>query len=218
MIRKLWDIVSILAVANILAMGVLVLVLAMTGGLSANKLRLVRDVIGGRPLPVPEAPTQGAAADGSDLATAGQMIAREQTQTQILQLQIDQQLRELKDFQLQLDQKRDALDARIAQLEQDRRYWLAQRDAENTLLESEGFRKTLAIYEAMPPDQAKDLFMTLDDAEVVRFLSAMDERKAAKIAKAFTTDVEKVRLRKVLERMEKPLAGLDVPAGLAGQG
>jgi len=218
MLRKIWDIVAAISVANVLGSLMLLVILLVTGGLNVSKLRLIRDVVAGRPLPTAEEPAPEVVADQADISTAGQLITREQTRTQILQLQIDQQMRELKDFQIQLDQGRAALDASIAEFQRQRSNWLAQRTAEARLLASEGFKKSLAVYESLSADQAKDLFMTMEDADAVRFLSAMEARKAAKIAKAFQSEAEKDRLRKILERMEKPQVSAETSQARAAAG
>lgn len=204
MMKKVWDTVAIIAVANLLALMTLVILLAVSGSLKGERLKLARDALAGRPLPVVKVVEPSKELDPASLAGAGQIITKEQANTQIVQLQIDQQMRELKDFQLQLDQARSALDARISLFEQERKAWISQRDAERALLASEGFRKTLSLYESIPADQAKDLFMSMEDTEVVRVLSSMEERKASKIAKAFTSEAEKNRLKKILDRLERP--------------
>ncbi|MDD4890868.1 MAG: hypothetical protein PHU85_13185 [Phycisphaerae bacterium] len=204
MMKKVWDTVAIIAVANLLALVTLAILLAASGSLKGERLKLARDALAGRPLPVVRVVEQAKELDPTSLTSAGQLITKEQANTQIVQLQIDQQMRELKDFQLQLDQARSALDARISQFEQERKAWIAQRDAERALLASEGFRKSLSLYESIPADQAKDLFMSMEDTEVVRMLSAMEERKASKIAKAFASEAEKNRLKKILDRLERP--------------
>lgn len=203
MIKRIWDVVSIVAVGNLLALLALVAVLAVSGGLRSDRLRDARDALAGHPNYITRVVEKASEAEAASLS-AGQLITKEQAASQVAQLQMDQQMRELKDFQIQLDQARAALDARIAAFERDCRAWEARCEKDRALLAGEGFRKTLVLYESMSPDQAKDLFMALDEAEVVRVLSAMDERKASKIAKAFSSDAEKARLKAILDRLQKP--------------
>lgn len=201
--KKIWDIVSIIAVANTLATAVLLVMMAGSGKLSGENIRRIRLVLSGQPIE-PASSTTAPDAKVDAATSSGQMITRDQTRTQAMQLQIDQQMRELKNFQMQVDQARAALDAQMAQFDRQREDWESRRKADDELLASEGFRKSLALYESMSPDQAKDLFMTMGDAEVIRLMKAMDERKSSKIAKAFVADAEKARLRKILDQMEKP--------------
>jgi len=206
MIRKIWDIVSIVAIAHLLALAILIAVLAASGGFRGDRLKQARDALAGRPLPAAKVAESAKEPDLAALSTSGQLIAKEQANTQIAQLQVDQQMRELKNFKIQLDQARTDLEARTKQFDQDKKDWQARRDAETALLASEGFHKSLALYESMSPDQLKDLLMTMDDPQAVRIVSNMDERKAGKLAKAFAADAEKARLKKILDRLEKPVA------------
>ncbi|MCG3180669.1 MAG: hypothetical protein BIFFINMI_03032 [Phycisphaerae bacterium] len=217
MMRKLWEIVAIIAAAHLLAAGVLAGALFATGKLSGNKLKLIRDVMLDRPLQAAAAKTETPAVQPDNLTTAGQRIADEREQTQVTQLQIEQQMRELKDFKVQLDQAKGALDLRISQFEADRKKWQEQREAERVLLAGAGFKKSLEMYESLDADQAKDLFMNMDDAEVVRYLTHMDPRKAAKAAKAFQTPAEQAKLRKVLDYMEDPSAAKTPAADATGK-
>ncbi len=204
MLRKLWDILSIVAITNVITVLVLVLVMFAFGTLSGSKVRLVRDVLMDRSLAAGEAPTTQPEGIDQALVTAGQRIADDRVNNQRKQLQIDQQMRELKDFQVQLDQARAALDARIRKFQLEKQQWQASRQAERDLLAAEGFKKTMALYESMPPDQVKDLFMAMEEAEVVRYLANMEERKASKIAREFNNSVEKAKLRRIMDEMRSP--------------
>ena len=211
MLRKIWDIFSMVAVVHLAAVLVLLGVLAISGAFGSERMQRVRDALAGRPPQVVIVAEPDRAPEPPPLATSGQMIARQQAETQMTQLRIDQQLRELKAMQAQVDAARAALDARMAEFDKARQQWQAQRQAESDLLASEGFRKQVAFLESMAPEQVRDLLMAAPDAEAVRLLSAMEERKAGKVVKAFTTDAEKARLRKILDRLAKPLAELAEP-------
>ena len=222
MIRKIWEIVSVIAVANFLAMLMLLALLAATGGLQGDRLKQAADALAGRPPRVVTVVEPAKENDLASLVTSGQRIAQNQTNTQSVQLQADQQLRELKDFQVRLDQDRAALDQRIAQLEQDKRDWQARRDQDLALKASDGFRKSVTLYESMSPDQVKDLMMTMEETDAVRLIAALDERKVAKLVKAFTGEAEKAKLRRIMDRMErpadKPLSAAGVPSAAAATG
>jgi flagellar motility protein MotE (MotC chaperone) len=213
MLRKIWDIFSMIAVVHLLAVLVLLAVLAVSGALGSERMQRVRDALAGRPPEVVTVTEPAKEPDLAALATSGQMIARQQAETQMTQLRIDQQMRELKAMQAQVDSARAALDGRMAEFDKARQQWQAQRKAESDLLAGEGFKKQIAFFESMEAEKARDLLMTADDAEAVRVLSAMEERKAGKVVKAFTTDAEKARLRKILDRLAKPLADLAQPPG-----
>lgn len=206
MLRRIWDIFSMIAIAHLLAVLVLLAVLAGNGTFRSERMQRVRDALAGRPAEVVTVVEQPKEADPAALASSGQLISKQQTEAQITQLRVDQQVRELKALQTQLDTAKAALDSRMAAFDKARKQWQDERKAEADLLASEGFRKTVALYESMSADQVKDLMMTASDADAVRMLSAMEERKAGKVVKAFASDAEKARLQKILDRLEKPIA------------
>ena len=72
---------------------------------------------------------------------------------------------------------------------------------------------TLTLYNSMQAKQVKTIFATLDDDTVVRFLSAMQPRTAAKIVKEFKSPEETARIQRVMERMrQNPAAAPGVSA------
>ena len=69
----------------------------------------------------------------------------------------------------------------------------------NQQVEDKGFEETLDLYNSMPTKQVKDVFVTLDDATVTKYLQAMDAARAAKVLKEFKTPPETERVQKWLE-------------------
>jgi len=118
-------------------------------------------------------------------------------------LQLDERERELNDLESQVRMHRQ-------QLQQDHDA-LAQEQAKQHQLEADaakqkldkGFAEALKLYTAMSSKQAKQIFMTLDDATVIRYLSAMSPADAAKIVKEFKTKPEVDRIQLVLEKMRQ---------------
>ena len=80
-----------------------------------------------------------------------------------------------------------------------------------TQVQDKGFEDSLAVYNAMPPSQVKDVFGKLDDEMVTRYLKAMDASRAAKILKEFETPQEIERVERIMEMIRQPLA--DTKAG-----
>ena len=118
--------------------------------------------------------------------------------------ELDRRYRELHDLRTQLTlattavvEDRRAVTASAEQLQE-------RADEAQTLAEDEGFKQTLALYSGLPPKQVKDLFLTLDQPTVVRYLSAMNGRKANKILKEFKRPDEQTFIRAVLEEMRTP--------------
>jgi hypothetical protein len=56
----------------------------------------------------------------------------------------------------------------------------------------------------MPPKQVKQIFMTMDDETVQRYLQAMEPRGATKIVREFKAPDETQRIQRVLDKMRGP--------------
>ena len=62
------------------------------------------------------------------------------------------------------------------------------------LAADQGFQDALQLYGTMKPKQVKEVFATLPDDVVVRYLRAMESRDASKVIKEFKSPAELVRL------------------------
>ena len=117
------------------------------------------------------------------------------------QLQIERRMLELKNLERQVDNVKQQTAKDRAALEADRRALEARQTEAARLASDKGFKASLERYLAMPPKQVKAIFMNLDDATVMNYFQAMDERSAAKIMKEFKDPDETARIQKIMERM-----------------
>lgn len=127
---------------------------------------------------------------------------REEVQSLTRNLQLSQQ--RVEEQQEELEAKRDALEARVAEIQEQ--------------LDDEGFRRTVGMLESLPPGQAKEMFVQmLDDQkheQVVDYLMAMQQRRAAGVLREFET-AEEVRQAVELTEMLRS-RGSDVVAEVEG--
>src|SRR5690606_25577730 len=77
----------------------------------------------------------------------------------------------------------------------------AREAAAQQLAADEGFQDSLALYQSMQARQVKQVFAGLDDATVIRYLTAMEPRQAAKIVKEFKSPQEVGRIQNLMEQM-----------------
>jgi hypothetical protein len=110
----------------------------------------------------------------------------------------------------ELEKQRATLKSAQAQLSKDREQLAAGRKAvqdreqeQARLASDKGFQETLEMYGTMPARQVKTIFMSLDDATVVRYLKSMEPRVAGKIVKEFKTPEETARAMRILEMMRQ---------------
>lgn len=125
---------------------------------------------------------------------------------------LERQRRELVDLRRQLDMARAALARDRADLEAREKALVARTEAMNKASDDKGFAAALALYDSLPTKQTKDIFMSLDEETVARFLHAMEPRKASRILKEFKTAEELARAQTLLERMRKNDLGQEATA------
>ena len=94
---------------------------------------------------------------------------------------------------------REKLDALQKKLEAQQSKQDARAKAQAKEAEDKGFQDSLALYNSMQPKQVKEVFATLDDPTVMKYLRAMDPSRAAKIIKEFKSQVETERVQRIME-------------------
>jgi hypothetical protein len=219
--KRLFSVLVLTLALNFLLVGGAVGYLFGTGKLDKTKIGKVKELIFS-----PEAPTtqpsaapannawagsplanfmakQGITGVSSSGGTAMEQIAflRRAFDTQMLEL--DQRQRQLQDLQRQVDLANQKLAEDRAALDK-REKDLAQREQEaQKLQDDQGFQNSLALYNAMPAKQVKQIFMTLSENTVQQYLQAMDARTAGKIIKEFKTADETSFIQRVLERIRQ---------------
>ena len=118
-------------------------------------------------------------------------------------LQLDERERQLHDLQIRVDLDRKQVQQDRQALDQERTQQQKLDELAKKQAADKGFQDTLKLYMEMTGKQAKQIFMTLDDDTVVRYLRAMPSRDAIKIIKEFKTDQEVARLQPLLEKMRQ---------------
>jgi flagellar motility protein MotE (MotC chaperone) len=128
---------------------------------------------------------------------------------------LDRQARELETLKTQVEQARQSvrrekmeLEAREARLREDSQ-------AAEQAASDRGFADSLNLYNSMPSKQVKEIFKSLDDATIVRYLQSMQPRQASKIIKEFKSPDELERITRVMERMRASGTPSTQPSGTA---
>jgi flagellar motility protein MotE (MotC chaperone) len=212
-VKKLFFVLILTLALNFLALSGGVAYLFQTGKLDKAKIAKLREVV--FPPPGSGSTTQPSATAASPQPLnienlldkhSGSVIEqvnfiRRTVDAQMLEL--DRRQRELADLKRQVDLANQKLAADRTALEK-REKDLTDREQQAQKLQSDtGFQNSLAIYNAMPAKQVKSIFMTLSEATVQNFLTAMDARTASKIIKEFKTPDETAFIERVLERIRQ---------------
>lgn len=121
------------------------------------------------------------------------LLERQKVEAEALKRQLDTQQRLIEDRIAELDAKQQAFDQAIAtKIDQ---------------MQSEDFKEAIAMLEGIPPKQAKQVIQRwLNDGsqtQVVDYLSAMEERKAAKVLKEFKLPNEVAQAATLIEELRQ---------------
>jgi flagellar motility protein MotE (MotC chaperone) len=135
--------------------------------------------------------------------TAAEQLAFMQSAFDRQMALLDRQRQELLDLRRQVELARTQFVKDKAVIESREKQIAAREEAMNAKVVDKGFNETLKLYNAMQTKQVKDIFSKLDDETVVRYLQAMDARRASRILGEFKTPEELVRAQALLERMRK---------------
>lgn len=114
---------------------------------------------------------------------------------------------EIEAMQRQLDMQRKLIEQRIAELDEKQQAFDQAITAQIEKLEDEDFKSALAMLEGIPPKQAKAVFQELlrdgSEEQVVSYLYAMDERKAANVLKEFKQPNEVAQAADLIEQLRQ---------------
>lgn len=149
--------------------------------------------------------------------TAAEQLAFMQSAFDRQMALLDRQRQELFDLRRQVELARSQFLKEKAALDDREKRVAARETTMNSQVVDKGFTETLKLYNAMPTKQVKDIFAQLEDETVVRYLQAMDARRASRVLGEFKTPEELKRAQALLEMMRKKDAPkADVAAGATG--
>lgn len=121
------------------------------------------------------------------------MVERRKVEADALTTQIDAQRRLVEGRIAELDAKQKAFDEAVA--------------AQLGEMQEQDFKEAIAMLEGIPSKQAKAVFQELlktgSQEQVVSYLSAMDERKAAKVLKEFKDPNEVAQAAVLIEQLRQ---------------
>jgi flagellar motility protein MotE (MotC chaperone) len=216
--KRLLDVLLLTFAVNFIVLAVAVVWLFQSGRVDPQKATAIRDIVFPTSQPTTQPAVEGRDATTQPTLKLEELLAKQSgrsasEQVQFIQRTFDSQMalldrrqRELTDLQRQVDLAKTQMARDRAALRADRAALTEQQTETARLAEDKGFQDTLELYKSMPAKNVKEIFLTLDDATVVRFLKAMEPRQASKILKEFKAPDEVARAQKVLEKMRQPPA------------
>ncbi len=216
--KSIWNIISCLAIVNLLALVILVGWLWGTDRLDRKRVTDLRAMLA---VTGPEAAAAAAEAARDAALLQEQAAEKERREhpsfssaerialASVQEQHEGQAARSLADIQdhllAQLDMATRQVDEERAALEVERQQWQDGTGAERRRRIDEQFTKAVKILEELPPKRAKSKIVELAATgkidQAVAYLNAMNQRKAAKVMAEFKTDPEQKLATELLERL-----------------
>jgi len=210
--KTIFNLVAIIAIANLLIIGGLVAALMLSGRLNTESATTIASVLRGEKMvpatqPTTTAPTTQPGKKGGALSSET-AVEIELTQLEQKEKAVEHRYARLKDAELRLLQDRELL-------KQKQDLFNKQVKIQHESAEDKGFANALALYTKMPPEVAKEDFMKLDIDIVVRYLMNMPVRTSTKILEEFKTPAEQAKRQDITERIrtQQALLSANEPKG-----
>jgi hypothetical protein len=215
--KKTWDVVSFLAVVNLVALLMFGAWLWRSDRMSVDRVRQIRAVLAPT-VAEEETRRQEAEAEAAAEALAAEARARgdkplpsaaELVRVERLGEQTQQAIRRLQDHaamhESALKLRSTVLDERETRLSAREQAWEQNIEAELERRIDEQFQKTVALYESLAGKQAKQMLLELVEMgevdQAVAYLDAMQPRAATKTLREMKTDAENELATELLERI-----------------
>lgn len=225
--KTLWSIVTVMALANLLALGGFVGWLGGTGRIDESRLRELRALFA--PTVADAAAARAAAeleaAQEADQArrqerltnpplTASAILASREIAADAAAQEVLRVRQEVRERQAELQIEADRLAKERAAFVAERDAWQSRRDAELQRVAGEQFTQLVALFSTLKPREARDLILEMEArgerADVVRLLDALEVRAAAKILSELRTPEQRRLASELLARLRD--LGQDLPA------
>ena len=214
--RRAYDAVALFALLNTAALVGVVGYLVGTGAVDGEKVRKAALVLRGEPLPIAPAQAEesklaaGAAKPAS--SKAGAIESEEELEiahreSERIKAELEQRLALNNSILLKVRTEREAF-------QKERETATKQEQASANVQREEGFRKQVAIMEALSPKVAIQHLLGLSDPdEAAKILMAMETGKAKKIVESAKRGDEMTQMKRILQRVREA-----APSGLADLG
>lgn len=221
--RTLFTAFILVLVINVLALGALAGWLGSSGRLSKERLRDAVAVFNNTIEEDAQLAKDAEQAEIEALALAERALRMEQVaggpvtpEARLEAIQVvddkrrallERQKVEAEALKRQLDTQQKLIEQRLAELNEKQQIFDEAIASKVEKMQSEDFKEAIAMLEQVPPKQAKQYFQKwladgLDE-QVVDYLSAMEERKAAKVLKEFKLPNEVTQAATLIEQLRQ---------------
>ena len=204
--RRGYDAVALFALLNMAALVGIVGYLVGTGAVDGEKVRKAALVLRGEPFPIPQAQ-----AEESKPAAAGAKPASSKANAVESEEELEIAHRESERIKAELEQRLALNNSILLKVRTEREAFQKERETATkqeqvsaNVQREEGFRKQVAIMEALSPKVAIQHLLGLSDPdEAAKILMAMETGKAKKIVESAKRGDEMTQMKRILQRVRE---------------
>ncbi|MBN1489510.1 MAG: hypothetical protein JXA69_06280 [Phycisphaerae bacterium] len=198
--RRIFQVISLLAVMQLLGLAGLTGYLFASGKLTPERIDRIAEALRDQEAEEVVVTTQPAAEE-AEPETATSQIARSWAQQELFGVIAERQKRELED-RLRVNQRlRWEVERKLEEIEErERRFQEARNKLEEQQMQS-GFERELELLSTMEPKRARQLLMNGKEVDAVRLVMEMDAGRAKKILDTCKTTTEMEWARRILDRI-----------------
>lgn len=234
--KTIWQVVALLCVLHVLALLGAVAWLAVTDRINRDRLAAVRELF--EPTVAEEKDERERAAEvdaeaaehaervaaltgaGEGPRTVAERLAEGERDREVALHRAERVRAEIENLRRFLQVEQERIEDLREALAEDQRVLQERLDRIEQEKNDEGFRKALALYESLPSEQVKRMFMNLmEEGEierVVTYLEAMQPRNAGKVLEEFETEAELDHAVELTRRLRE--RGTELTEDLEGTG
>jgi len=148
---------------------------------------------------------QARIANIGEAGSAAEQLAEQRKQNEVLLRRLERTRSEIQVLRDSLALARRRMEDQRDKLVEQKRTLEKRLETIEKQLNDDGFKRAVALYESIPPDQAKQMFLQLMEQnhtdQVVMYLEAMKPRKAAGVLREFEQGPEIARAVELTERL-----------------
>lgn len=207
MMKRAYQIVSVLSVAHMAALIGLLTFLLITGRLTPNKVEAMAAAWRGDDGEAPPADSQPAEGSRADAPPSGESAAEAlaalRHERESIRHVVARELREIQDRNRLAEVIRLDVVRRREQLAKDRDAFESERQRLREETNRSGFTKELESLEATKPALRKEVLMSKKDADALMLLMEMDTRTVKQVIESCKTEEELAWMTRLLDRMHR---------------
>jgi len=200
--KRLYFVMSVVAMANLAALAGIVFVARSRGYLTPERVQAAAAALRGE-LSTSQPTTMVASSRPVEIVPSAEQIARNDAADQIRRAELERREREIEHAWQQLETQQLAVLRQKEDLEAAMKRRDAEAEARAKATGDSGWEKQVALIASLKAKTAKDLLREKPEPEVVRIFMELDARKTQKIIETCKSTEERQWIGRILEQLHE---------------